>query len=200
MPLNFTLQYNDRINDILDSAGDVAETVVTGPMYFVPSLLPGYRIPAPGLLPKEAGLAMRGFAGYLDTDGKLKTEPGGEEGVRLWANDPNWDMPRLQYTAHAKLTDLIGNEVPWIPIPFDAPKEDVVVQLAAEMPKPRHKFGRGRPGLGLARDGATIDNQGNLVLMREDGYPLGTVTVPELSDSLDEASAQTIAFVTTFGR
>ena len=145
MPLSFTVTYSDRINDTLDVSGDVAATIVTGPMYFEPCLLPGQRIPDPDYPSRPTGLAMRTFTGFLDTDGILKTEAGGEEGVRLWANDPAWGIERLQYRVRADLTDLAGNPVRWQSFNFDAPGVDQVRDLTAVMPKPGQKFGRG-PG------------------------------------------------------
>ena len=201
MPLSFTVTYSDRINDTEDVSGDVAATIVTGPMYFEPCLLPGQRIPDPDYPSRPTGLAMRTFTGFLDTDGVLKTEAGGEEGVRLWANDPAWEVERLQYRVRADLTDLLGSPVRWHSFNFDAPTEDIVRDLTLEIPLPGQKFGRGRPGFGLAKDtGVDINGDGQLVLVREDGYELGAVTVPELSDTLDEAQGETIAYVMTFGR
>ena len=201
MPLNFRLFYDDRINNVDDVTEDVAAGVVTGPMYFEPTLLPGQRIPDPDYPSRPTGLAMRTFTGFLDTDGVLKTEAGGEEGVRLWANDPAWEVERLQYRVRADLTDLLGSPVRWHSFNFDAPTEDIVRDLTLEIPLPGQKFGRGRPGFGLAKDtGVDINGDGQLVLVREDGYELGAVTVPELSDTLDEAQGETIAYVMTFGR
>ena len=201
MPLSFTVTYSDRINDTEDVSGDVAAAVVTGPVYFEPCLLPGQRIPDPDYPSRPTGLAMRTFTGFLDTDGLLKTEAGGEEGVRLWANDPAWSVDRLQYRVRADLTDLAGNPVRWQSFSFDAPAEDVEVLLTLELPLPGQKFGRGRPGFGLQHGGGVdINESGQLVLLREDGQEVGAVTVPELSDTLDEAQGETIAYVMTFGR
>ncbi len=201
MPLSFTVTYSDRINDTEDVSGDVAATIVTGPMYFEPCLLPGQRIPDPDYPSRPTGLAMRTFTGFLDTDGVLKTEAGGEEGVRLWANDPAWEVERLQYRVRADLTDLLGSPVRWQSFSFDAPAEDVEVLLTLELPLPGQKFGRGRPGFGLQHGGGVdINESGQLVLLREDGQEVGAVTVPELSDTLDEAQGETIAYVMTFGR
>lgn len=200
MPLNFTLRHDARTNDVDDVSGDIAAAVLTGPMYFIPTVVEGYQIPVPDYLPRATGLTVRGFEGYLDTDGQLKSERGGETGVRLWANDPAWDLPRFQYEVRAKLTDLFGRAVPWVPVHFDAPSEDVTIWLAAEMPKPRQKFGRGRPGYGLARNGLDINEAGQLTLTREDGSSLGAITVPDLSDALDKAAAISIAHTVTFGR
>ncbi len=201
MPLSFTLTYSDRINDVDDVSGDVDAQVVTGPLYFEPRLLPGRRIPDPEYPSRPTGLAMRTFTGFLDTDGLLKSAPGGEAGVRLWANDPNWNLPRLQYRVRAELTDLLGNPVRWHAFDIDAPSEDITVDMTLELPLPGQKFGRGRPGYGLSKGGGvTVNESGQLVFVREDGYELGAVAVPELSDTLDDAQAAAVAYMLTFGR
>ena len=198
MALNFTLHYDDRINDLDDKVGDVAETVVTGPMYFVPSIRPGVRIPVLDGLPRPKGLAVQAFDGFLDTDGRLKNKQGGELGVRLWANDPAWNLPRFQYRVSAELTDLFGRPVPWRDFYFDAPTADIVRNLADELPRPAQKFGRGRPGFGLDR--TDVDGLGRLVLTREDDVTVGTVEMPALSDTLARSNAAAISHTVTFGR
>ena len=170
MPLNFRLFYDDRINDVDDVTEDVAAGVVTGPMYFEPCLLPGQRIPDPDYPSRPTGLAMRTFTGFLDTDGILKTEAGGEAGVRLWANDPAWGIERLQYRVRADLTDLLGNSVRWSTFNFDAPGIDQVRDLTAVMPKPGQKFGRGPGAYNIT--GGSFDEDGNLVLVNSDGSAL----------------------------
>ena len=142
------------------------------------------------------------------------------EGTRLyflqtgWANDPDWDqgyayfreewletsLPRLQYRVRAELTDLLGRPVRWHALNFDAPTEDIEVDLTLELPVPGQKFGRGRPGFGLARDGVSVNGSGQMVLTREDGYNLDPVTIPELSDTLLQSNAYAAAFARTFGR
>ena len=166
MPLSFTVTYSDRINDTEDVSGDVAATVVTGPMYFEPCLLPGQRIPDPDYPSRPTGLALRTFTGFLDTDGLLKSEAGGEEGVRLWANDPNWGLARLQYRVRAELTDLLGKPVRWHGFNFDAPVADLTKDLTEYMPLPGQKFGRG-PATHIT--GGSFDDDGNLVLDNDDG-------------------------------
>lgn len=166
MPLCFTVTYSDRINDTEDTSGDIAATVVTGPVYFEPCLLPGQRIPDPDYPSRPTGLALRTFAGFLDTDGLLKSEAGGEEGVRLWANDPNWGIARLQYRVRAELTDLLGNPVRWHSFNFDAPVADLTKDLTEYMPLPGQKFGRG-PATHIT--GGAFNDDGSLVLDNDDG-------------------------------
>ena len=173
MPLNFTVTYSDRINDTEDTSGDIAATVVTGPVYFEPTLLPGQRIPDPDYPTRPTGLALRTFAGFLDTDGILKAAPGGEAGVRLWANDPNWELPRLQYKVRAELTDLLGNPVRWHAFNFDAPVADIEKDLTEYMPLPGQKFGRG-PASYL--QGGSFNGDGDLVLANDDGSYVDPIT------------------------
>ena len=170
MPLNFTVTYSDRINDTEDVSGDVSAAIVTGPMFFEPRLLPGQRIPDPDYPSRPTGLALRTFTGYLDTDGLLKTEPGGEEGLRVWANDPNWNLPRLQYRVRAELTDLYGKPVRWHSFSFDAPATTADRNLVQYMPLPGQKFGRGPGAYNIT--GGSFDEDGNLVLVNSDGSAL----------------------------
>jgi hypothetical protein len=200
MPLNFTVTYDDRTNDNTDVTGDIAAVAATGPVYFIPTIPTGYRIPDAAYLPRPTGLSVRAFPAFLDADGQLKPEAGGTVGVRLWANDPSWGLPRMQYQVRATLTDHLGEPVPWATFYFDAPSEDIEVKLALEMPLPGQKFARGRPGFGLARDGLDINGSGQLVFSREDGYELDPVTVPTVSETLTQAAAAAIAHTLTFGR
>lgn len=198
MPVQFTVVYDDLVNDITDASGDVAAIASMGLVYFVPTLLPGYRIPALANLPRPAGLGVRAFQGFLDTDGQLKTAPGGDVGIRLWANDPDWNMPRFQYHVRADLTDALGVVVAWNDFYFDAPSEDVTINLTRELPPPGQKFGRGRSGFGVAA--ASVTGEGKLLLAREDGKLLAELDVPELSETLDQTNAGAIAYGLTFGR
>ena len=173
MPLNFRLFYDDRINDVDDVTEDVAAGVVTGPMYFEPTLLPGQRIPDPDYPSRPTGLAMRTFSGFLDTDGQLKVEPGGELGVSLWANDPAWNLPRLQYRVRAELTDLYGKPVRWHSFSFDAPATTADRNLVQYMPLPGQKYARG-PGAWNIVSGS-FDEDGNLVLVNDDGSSVAPI-------------------------
>ena len=167
MPLSFRLFYDDRVNDVTDVSGDIDAVVVSGPMYFEPALAPGVRIPDPEYPSRPTGLAMRTFVGFLDTDGRLKSEAGGELGVSLWANDPAWNLDRLQYRVRAELTDLDGRPVRWHSFSFDAPGDDNDRNLIQYMPLPSQKFGRG-PGAWNIVSGE-FDEDGNLLLTNADG-------------------------------
>ena len=173
MPLSFRLFYDDRVNDVTDTVDEVAAVAVSGPVYFEPTLLPGQRIPDPDYPSRPTGLAMRTFSGFLDTDGQLKVEPGGELGVSLWANDPAWNLPRLQYRVRAELTDLLGRPVRWHTFHFDAPADDTDRNLIHYMPLPGQKFGRG-PGAWNIVSGS-FDEDGNLVLVNDDGSSVAPI-------------------------
>ena len=173
MPLNFTLHYDDRINDIDDKVGDVATTPGVGPIYFEPTILPGYRIPDLTASPRPLGITTRVFEGYLDTDGRLKNERGGETGMRLWANDPAWNLSRFQYRVTAQLADLFGRPIDWQPFYFDAPVVDMVKYLTDYMPRPGQKFGRG-PASYL--QSGEFNEDGDLVLTNDDGSLVGPIT------------------------
>ena len=170
MPMNFRLFYDDRVNDVTDTVDEVAAVAVSGPVYFEPALLPGQRIPDPDFPSRPTGLAMRTFTGFLDTDGRLKSEAGGELGVSLWANDPAWNLPRLQYRVRAELTDLYGKPVRWHSFSFDAPATTADRNLVQYMPLPGQKFGRGPGAYNIT--GGSVDEDGNLVLVNSDGSAL----------------------------
>lgn len=191
MPLNFTLKYADRVSSIEDDEGDVADTPGVGKIFLKPAFPAGVRIPVLEYLPEPTGLGLRTFEGFLDTDGTLKKKEGGEGDLRVWANDPAWNLDRLQYQVSAQLTDLQGYPVPFYSFYFDAPKVDTVIYLVSEMPRPHQKFGRGRPGHGISS--ADLNEDGLLVLTREDGVELGPYAIPE-TNSLSAAYAM------TFGR
>lgn len=173
MPMCFTLHYDDRIVDIDDKSGDVAATPGVGWMYFDSSIQPGHRIPVPSYSPRPAGLGLRQFKGYLDTDGRLKTEPGGSAGIRLWANDPEYNLTRLQYKVTAELTDTLGRPVEFHSFYFDAPRADVESNLVDYMPAPHQKYGRG-PASYLR--GGEFNDVGQLVLQNDDGSLVDPIT------------------------
>lgn len=191
MPVNFTLHYDDRANQVDDFLGDVAAEATVGPMYFEPTIIPGRRIPVPDYTPRPTGIAVRRFSGYMDTDGRLKTERGGTVGIRLWANDPSWNLPRFQYRVTANLTDALGKPVPFAPFYFDAPSADIVRNLADELPRPDQKFGRGRPGFSI--ESLELDDDGLLVATLEDGTELDPTPITV-------SAAAAAAYAMTFGR
>lgn len=192
MPLNFTLLYSDKTNDVDDSSGDVGVTPAHGPLLFEPHFELGARIPY-GV---DTGLAPRVFPAYLDVDGQLKPERGGDVGIRLWANDPAFGLDRFEYQVSAPkgLSDGSNRRIPFKSFYFDAPNEDVVRYLKDEMPKPGQDFMRGRPGFGIATNGLDINSSGELVITREDGVELPPVF------GVPESNALSAVYAMTFGR
>lgn len=172
MPRQFTMLHRDQANDITDTSGDVGLTGVTGPLLFVPTFKPGSRLPT-----SDGTVCPREFPAYLDTDGRLKPARGGVDGIRLWANDPEFGIERFQYHVRAPegLTDLLGHPVPWLDFYFDAPGVDGVRYLNAYVPRPGQKFGRGPGAPGLS--GGSF-NDSDLLLQNADGSTLTPIGVP----------------------
>lgn len=196
MPLNFTVEYSDRVNDADDiDGGDKLPVPGIGWLTMEPVFRAGTRLPAGDA---NTGFGVRTFAGYLDESGTLRNTKGGTQPMRVWGNDPVWGLDRLQYRVSASLTDGRGRPVPFLPFYVDAKKVDEVMYLAREMPKPGQKFGRGRSGFGVGAP--DVNEFGQLVITREDGLPLGAVEVPELSETLAESNAIAAAYAMTFGR
>jgi len=187
MPMHFTLMYRDRTNDTTDTLGDVGLVGVTGPLLFETTFTPGARLRS-----ADGTECPRSFPAVLDTDGRLKPIRGGDDGIRLWANDPAYGITRFQYRVIAPngLTDLNGEAVPWLPFYFDAPGEDIIRYLHDEIPKPGQKFGRGRPGFGI-RDVAV--SNGLMTVTTEGGIELDPVEIPG-------SHRLAAAYAMTFGR
>lgn len=195
-PLNFTLVYDDRLTDVDDTTGDRGTTVGTGPVRFETVFLAGSRIPV-GSSTRPAGFGPRVFDGYLDSDGQLKSAPGGSVGLRLWANDPAFALERLQYRVTAELTDLLGRPVPFASFCFDAPTEDVETSLVLLLPEPGQKFGRGPRAFDITDVTVTVDNE--LVFHRADGVDLGPVSADLSEGTLPQAMGRAVAFAIALG-
>jgi hypothetical protein len=171
LPINFTVTYDDLTNDLDDTTGDIGAVPAIGPVVFVPSLID--RATATANSPRPAGYALRTFSGWLDNDGQLKSEPGGTVGVRMWANDPIFELDRLQYRVEADLTDPLGRPVPWRVFAFDAPTSDLTVNLVHVMPDPSQEFSRGPRAYDITE--LSVDGSNDFVFEREDGYQLPAV-------------------------
>lgn len=173
MPLNFTLRHKERVNDVDDPTGDVQLVIGVGALLFTPTFTPGARIPY-GV---DIGIATRGFPAYLDTDGELKSAAGETAGLRLWANDPDFNIDRFQYRVSAPggLTDFFGRPVPFQEFNFDAPSVDTTWYLKDLVPPPGQKFGRGRPAWPLVGGSVAA---GVLTLQNGDGSTLSGITLP----------------------
>lgn len=194
--MNFTVTYENLTNDVDSPGGDTAAVACIGPMYFIPSIQDGGIIPALQHLPRAAGMSVRAFTAYMDIDGRLRAEAGGELGVRLWANDPDWQLERFAYQVRADLTDPLGRPIPFTPFQFDAPKEDRVVPLELEIPRPGQKFTRGRPAVDISSFRLTGDKM--MVLTREDGYEMTTDALI-FDDSIANSNTFGLSYAMTFG-
>lgn len=174
MPVTFTLHYDELSHDLADDSDDIGTIPATGPMRFTPVFAAGARVPASEYSPRPTAFVIRHFTGFLDTDGRLKNQQGGTDGVRLWGNDPLFNVDRLQYRVDARLADTDGNPLPWQPVFFDAPETDTVVYLAQQMPAPDQQFGRGPAGWDV--EDLSINGSNEFVFHRTDGVLLGPVS------------------------
>lgn len=140
MPINFTLVHNGFTNDEADTAGDVDAIAVTGWLNFVAQLPEGMPALAPTEGESGTSFWVRTFYGYLDTDGVLKNKPGtdgGTSGVRIWANDPAFNLENLPYLVHApKDLRANGKIVKFKPFIFNAPAADIEVRFSDIQPVP----------------------------------------------------------------
>jgi hypothetical protein len=184
-PLKFTLRHKDRTNAYTNNGGNATSVSVgVGWLSFTPTFSDGARLP----FGSDTALGPRMFAGFLDYDGELKTAPGGDVGIRLWGNDPEFGVTRFQYQVSAPndLVDAMGLPVKFASFFFDAPSVDEVRYLKDYMPKPGQKFGRG-PASSLRYNGVTED--GELAFSNDDGsafnvaIPAGTLALVDNADS-----------------
>lgn len=139
MPINFTIVHNAKTNDEADDTGDIAEIGVTGWLHFVAQLPEGMPALAPEVGDDGTSYWIHTFKGYLDTDGVLKNEPGGTAGVRIWANDPafNLEEPGLPYLVYAPNgLRANGKRVEFKAFVFYAPSIDVTFKLSELSPVP----------------------------------------------------------------
>lgn len=142
----------------------------------------------------------RRVTGYIRSDGQMwdteavsaapyDLEDPGQLGVQLLSNDPALEVERLQYRVTI-VADDAGQTLPLDSFYFDAPSDDRTVYVPLESPLPGQPFSRGRPGFALAS--AYIDEDGLLVLVREDLHALEPIDI-----SIPPAS---VAYAMTFGR
>ncbi len=200
MVANFTVHWDVASNDVEDHSGDTATTPGVGPVWLIPQFRDESHVPSSVFAPRPTSYYLRAFRGWLDVDGRLKNEPGGTPGLRVWCNDPDlFDMDRLHYRVEADLTDPFGRPIGFRPFYFDAPNEDSIVYLALEMPQPGQRYTRGRPGFGLVD--LDVVGLGELVFIVTDGTELGPVplVIPELADAIGNASAMAVSYAMTFG-
>lgn len=132
---NFTVEYKLFSNqaDGSDAGLDVDIIALVGTVTFTPVAIDARPIQAPGYSPDPAGFRIRPITGYIDSDGVLYAERGGAEGVRLWANDPVFQLPKLVYQVDFNVTTPLGEQVRVDRGYLTAPATDTTVNLADVM-------------------------------------------------------------------
>jgi len=130
--INFTVNYDlfASQTDSSDSGIDADIVPLIGTVKFTPLTTDNRPVLAPTYSPRPAGFKLQAFTGYIDVDGRLKSERSGAIGVRLWANDPVLKLTSLNYKVEFDLRTPLGDKVKVDPGYFTAPSTDVSVQLA----------------------------------------------------------------------
>ena len=130
--INFTVNYDlfASQTDSSDSGVDADIVALIGTVTFTPLTTDNRPVLAPTYSPRPAGFKLLPFTGYLDIDGRLKSERSGSTGVRLWANDPVLKLNSLNYKVEFDLRTPLGQRVKIDPGYFTAPSTDVSIQLA----------------------------------------------------------------------
>ena len=130
--INFTVNFDlfASQTDSSDSGIDADIVPLIGTVKFTPLTTDNRPVLAPTYTPRPAGFKLLPFTGYVDVDGRLKSERSGAIGVRLWANDPVLKLTSLNYKVEFDLRTPLGERVKVDPGYFTAPSTDVVVQLA----------------------------------------------------------------------
>lgn len=127
--LEFTATYAHRATQADSDDVGVDEDIVTlrGKVHFTIGIDPNtVQLP-------DFGLTLREIDGYME-DGVLKNKIGGDEGVRLPANDPAYGLERLPIVVSFDLFDEDGTSVDVPGAEFDAPDVDVSFPLRTVMP------------------------------------------------------------------
>lgn len=129
--INFTVNYDlfASQTDSSDSGIDADIVPLIGTVTFTPLTTDDRPVLAPTYSPRPAGFKLLPFTGYLDIDGRLKSERSGATGVRLWANDPVLKLNSLSYRVDFDLRTPLGEKVKVEHGYFTAPATDVSIQL-----------------------------------------------------------------------
>lgn len=129
--INFTVEYDlfSSQTDSTDVGIDADLVPLIGTVTFTPQVTDDKAVLAPSYTPRPAGFKLMPFVGYLDSDGQLKSAPGGEVGVRLWANDPVLELDRLTYKVDFNLRTSLGAPVTVDGGYFEAPATDGTINL-----------------------------------------------------------------------
>lgn len=129
---NFTVNYDlfASATDSSDVGVDADVIPLIGSVLFEPVTVDDRAVLAPTYSPRPAGFKLRSFTGFIDVDGRLKSARSGAVGVRLWANDPVFDLAALTYKVTFNLTTAVGEPVRVDGGHFSAPNDDRVINLA----------------------------------------------------------------------
>lgn len=190
---NFTVNFDlfASQTDSSDSGIDADIVPLIGTVTFTPLTTDNRPVLAPTYSPRPAGFKLLPFTGYLDIDGRLKSERSGANGVRLWANDPVLKLNSLNYKVEFDLRTPVGQKVKVDPGYFTAPNTDVSIQLAEVLQAtgtvststllpqgPKGDRGYGIVGLAPALDGTYVQ-----ALVESDAGPIavGTPFLPSNS-------------------
>lgn len=170
--LNFTVEYDlFASHDDSDDGGVDADVVpLVGAVTFSP-VLSGGAVLAPTYA-TPSGFKLLPFTGYLDSDGRLKSGPGGTTGVRLWANDPVFDLDVLAYQVEFNVRTVYGQPVVVEGGVFNAPETDSVVSLAEVLVSGSSIFAGAPRITGGEFDGGTVTFENS------DGTSVAPITIP----------------------
>jgi hypothetical protein len=122
----FTLTYELGTNDpdLIPAGPDPDLVPLTGPVRVEPQPRDRKPIQTPA-----GGLRPRSFQGYLDSDGVLKDRAGGTPGMRVWLNDPAWEIAEYWYAVKFDVATGMGETVAIDGGFFEAPTTDIVIPL-----------------------------------------------------------------------
>jgi hypothetical protein len=127
---NFTVEFDALANRQSTGGLDSAVQALVGTVTFTPVMADDKPIMAPLYDPRAAGFKFLPTSGYIDSDGRLRDERSGSIGVRLWANDPVFNLDKLVYRVSFSLSTAVGLDVPVEGGFFEAPAEDETVNLS----------------------------------------------------------------------
>ena len=174
--INFTVNYDLLASqtDLADAGVDSDLVALIGSVVFTPVFADNRAVLAPTRNPRPAGLKLQPISGYLDTDGRLKSAPGGVVGVRLPAKDPVMDLDSLFFRVDFNVRTPAGEPVKVDPGFFEAPMVDTTVQLA-EVLESTLAAAAAAPRL----SGGTFNEDGDVVFENADGSTLEPIEIPD---------------------
>jgi hypothetical protein len=171
--INFTVQYDQFASqsDGTDEGVDSDLVALIGSVTFTPVFTDERPVMAPDYSPRPTGFKLLPIIGYMDSDGRLKSRPGGDVGVRLPANDPLFELDVLTYRVDFNLRTPLGKPVTVNGGFIAAPLNDQVVNLA-DVLYSTSSIGGPRIVSGEFADGT-------VVFENEDGSFVEAIEIPE---------------------